>query len=644
MAITKRADKGSTLTHNELDGNFTHLEKKFTITNSGSGAYVFSGGGTSSDSNPTLYLQRGETYTFAVNATGHPFYIKTVSGTGTGNAYNDGTSNNGVEVGDIEFTVQHDAPDILYYNCSAHSSMAGTIHVVKANYSIDDLSDVDTTTTAPTSGQVLKWDGSKWAPAVDNSGSGSSNTFSNIAVGGDTVGADSTTDTVTFVAGSNMTITANTTSDTITFASSGGGGGAASITSSNTAPNSPSAGDLWWYTTDGELYFYYDDGDSQQWIQVTTPGPQGPTGSVSVTTANTTPSNPSDGELWWNTNTNKLYIYYVDTDSSQWVQATTPGTAGTNGTDGATPGRNKFINGNFDVWQRGTSFTATGYTADRWKLNVSGSSSTLTQQEFTLGQTDVPNNPKYYLRLVNTTNSGAGDFVYFEQRIEDVRTFQGETVTVSFWAKADAAKTIHVEPYQNYGTGGSPSTAVAGADQSVTLSTSWTKYTVNLSVASITGKTLGSDNNDYLSILFWMDAGSNLGDRVATGNQSGTFEFSQIQIESGSSATDFEQKTLDETYSDCLRYFQKGNTGEGGTRNRHYSSIGSAICFGGTISFKSYMRAQPTITLSSHTLYGTATSVGLQYNSGIGFAIKIGTSGAGTYYTDGGTYDADAEL
>ena len=172
MTITKRADKGSTLTHDELDGNFTHLEKKFTVTNSGSSAYVFSGAGTSSDSNPTLYLQRGETYNFSINASGHPFYIKTVSGTGTGNAYNDGTSNNGVEVGDIEFTVQQDAPDNLYYNCSAHSSMAGTIHVVKANYSIDDLSDVDTSTSAPSSGQVLKWDGSKWAPAADNNSGG----------------------------------------------------------------------------------------------------------------------------------------------------------------------------------------------------------------------------------------------------------------------------------------------------------------------------------------------------------------------------------------------------------------------------------------------------------------------------------------
>ena len=51
----------------------------FTVTNSGSGAYLFSGSGTTSDSNPTLYLTRGQTYDFEVNASGHPFYINSTS-------------------------------------------------------------------------------------------------------------------------------------------------------------------------------------------------------------------------------------------------------------------------------------------------------------------------------------------------------------------------------------------------------------------------------------------------------------------------------------------------------------------------------------------------------------------------------------
>lgn len=95
-----------------------------TVTNQGTTAYMIDG-----SANPTLTLCRGEMYVFAINATGHPFYIKTVQGNGTGNAYTDGVTGNGTEVGNVTFDVPSSAPSTLYYDCAIHAAMTGTIHI-----------------------------------------------------------------------------------------------------------------------------------------------------------------------------------------------------------------------------------------------------------------------------------------------------------------------------------------------------------------------------------------------------------------------------------------------------------------------------------------------------------------------------------
>ena len=67
--------------------------RSYTVTNSGASAYVIDG-----SNNPTLNLLRGFTYTFNINASGHPFYIKTAQTTGTGNQYTSGVTGNGTPV------------------------------------------------------------------------------------------------------------------------------------------------------------------------------------------------------------------------------------------------------------------------------------------------------------------------------------------------------------------------------------------------------------------------------------------------------------------------------------------------------------------------------------------------------------------
>ena len=106
----------------------------WTLTAPNSDHYVFSGDGfPSSQNDPTLYLMRGQTYKF-VNNTGttHPFRIQTDGPTnGGGNSYNDGITNNDANNGDtLTFVVPMDAPDTLYYQCTAHTDMFGTINIL----------------------------------------------------------------------------------------------------------------------------------------------------------------------------------------------------------------------------------------------------------------------------------------------------------------------------------------------------------------------------------------------------------------------------------------------------------------------------------------------------------------------------------
>jgi len=221
--------------------------------------------------------------------------------------------------------------------------------------------------------------------------------------------------------------------------------------------------------------------------------------------------------------------------------------------------RNKIINGNFDIWQRGTSQTSGGYgSADRWVNYNIGSTKTASQQAFTVGQTDVPGNPKYYLRHVVSSVAGAGNSVRLIQRIEGVSSLAGQTATLSFWAKADSSKNIATEFFQYFGTGGSPSSAVDSIGVTThSLTTSWQKFTATVSIPSIGGKTIGSDSNDSLQLYFWLEAGSDYNSRNnSLGQQSGTFDIAQVQLEEGTVATPFEFRPIGVELALCQRYYQ----------------------------------------------------------------------------------------
>ena len=129
---TSDADKPvSTATQTALDFklNLTEPSVDYYITNSGSGSYTVNGA-----ANGLIYFEKGKKYRIHINASGHPFWIQTVSGAySSGNVYSTGITNNGAQVGNILVELPQSAPDDLYYACQYHSSMQGSISVQSQN-------------------------------------------------------------------------------------------------------------------------------------------------------------------------------------------------------------------------------------------------------------------------------------------------------------------------------------------------------------------------------------------------------------------------------------------------------------------------------------------------------------------------------
>lgn len=205
--------------------------------------------------------------------------------------------------------------------------------------------------------------------------------------------------------------------------------------------------------------------------------------------------------------------------------------------------KNYIVNGSFDIWQRGVNFSgAYTYTADRWFAEKSGATADVDQQPFTVGQTDVPNNPEFFLRYdVTAANADAG----LEQRIEDVRTLSDGNVALSLYLKADAARTIRARVIQNFGSGGSSSVTTLGDEFNVT--TSWQKFETIIAVPSISGKTLGDGN--YLAISLINEV-----------SELFTLDIAQVQVEKGNTVTDFEYIPIVEELSRCQRYYSITST------------------------------------------------------------------------------------
>lgn len=278
--------------------------------------------------------------------------------------------------------------------------------------------------------------------------------------------------------------------------------------------------------------------------------------------------------------------------------------------------KNKIINGNFDFWQRGTSLanaTLNTLLADRWREIGVGTTIAPSQQAFTLGQTSVPGEPTYFHRTIVTSVAGTNNLAVLQQNIESVRTFAGQTAIASFWAKADATKNMALEFAQNFGSGGSPSTQVNSIGvTTINLTTAWQKFYIVVNVPSISGKSIGTNNNDYLQMNFWFDAGSANNARTnSLGQQSGTFDISEVQVEPDNQnhlPTPFEFRPPQIELALCQRYYEKsydlnvapGTVSGNGRSIAFLNPVASnTYSFGAPIQFAVNKRSVPAITMYS---------------------------------------------
>lgn len=291
--------------------------------------------------------------------------------------------------------------------------------------------------------------------------------------------------------------------------------------------------------------------------------------------------------------------------------------------------RQAIINGNFDVWQRGTSVGITGgsvfYLADRWIEFVSadgGTLPTLTRSRQILTPGDISNS-YYYTRL---TTNGAGTSLGvntnggLSQKIENgTRNLAGagKTVTFSFYARSSVAgKRIGLGNWISYGTGGSPSANEFVLGEIWTLTSSWVKYTQTFNLNTLVGKTFGTNDDDFLQFQLFDIWGTTFANtRIKAGataesyGGAGTIDIAQVQLCAGSVALPFQPKSYGDELRACQRYYQRMNT------DAAYTLFGVGECNTTTLAYISVpflvdMRIPPTTGSSAANTFflGTAGS------------------------------------
>jgi len=277
-------------------------------------------------------------------------------------------------------------------------------------------------------------------------------------------------------------------------------------------------------------------------------------------------------------------------------------------------GKNKIINGDFSIWQRGTSISITSnnqYSADRFLhgYDGTGATRTVTQQTFTPNTAGNPTNAisggyNRYMQIAQSVAGSGGSYNLIEQRIEGA-ILAGQTVTFSFWAKAASSLTLPQVDMEYDIAGNNYFFGVIAS--SVSVGTSWAKYSYTFTMPTYSGLS-PNGTGDWVGLRIWMPV-----------NTTFTFSTWGWQLEAGSVATPFTTAsgTLQGELALCQRYLPAWN----GTSNQVLGVSANTANTRINIGFSVTPRVAPTgTTYSSLSHFGLSNPT---FGSGTPTAISF---------------------
>ena len=298
--------------------------------------------------------------------------------------------------------------------------------------------------------------------------------------------------------------------------------------------------------------------------------------------------------------------------------------------------RNRIINGGMQIWQRATSFTSSGgsnvYCCDRWGFRSNGSAVTVAQNTSNPASTGAifPFSIKYQRNSGQTSVNGN----YIFQVVESFNCYDlsGQSVTLSFWAKAGAnfsssgnslTCVVQTGTVADEGSSAFISTSWTGVanviNTTVTLSTTWTKYT-------LTG-TVGSGIQE-LGIYFAYSG-------TGTAGADDSFYITGVQLEKGLVATPFEVRSYGTELALCQRYYWKSDLGTAailvGSGNASVTNQTHWI----NVKFPTTMRASASVSIIGTWANVNTTTVNPGVDAGnTNFVrLSIQSTSTGVFYT-----------